>query len=235
VAFSTVPEDWFPILWWLAAITMVVANLIALVQSNVKRMLAYSSIAHGGYLIVGVAAANEMASGAMLFYLLVYTLMNIGAFAVVITVAHQGEDRLQLEDYAGFGWQQPLMGVFLTIFLLSLAGFPGTGGFMGKIFLLQGAVDSGLWTLAIILVLATLVSYWYYLRVAWYMWMREAAGPEAHASVFTPFSMRLALFGAAGLILILGIFPGAFGFLDFVQSSVESLSAGGGFVAGLLP
>ncbi len=229
VAFSTVYEDWFPILWWLAAITMVVANLIALVQSNVKRMLAYSSIAHGGYLMVGVAAANEMASGAILFYLLIYTLMTIGAFGIVISVAHQGEDRLQIEDYAGFGWQQPLLGVFLTIFLLSLAGFPGTGGFIGKIFLLQGAADSGLWTLSVVLVLSTVVSYWYYLRVAWFMWMREAPGPDAHASVYAPLPMQVALFGAAGLILFLGIFPGAFGFLDFVQSSVDALFGVGGF------
>jgi NADH-quinone oxidoreductase subunit N len=235
VAFSSVPEEWFPILFWLAAITMVVANLIALVQSNVKRMLAYSSIAHGGYLIVGVAASNEMASGAMLFYLLVYTLMNIGAFAVVISVANHGEDRLQIEDYGGFGWQQPLLGVFLTVFLLSLAGFPGTGGFIGKIFLLQGALDSDLWTLAIILVLSTLLSYWYYLRVVWFMWMREAPGPDAHASVFAPMSMRVALFGAAGLVILLGIFPGAFGFLEFVQSSVDSLVTAGGSLAQMMP
>ena len=124
---------------------------------------------------------------AMLFYLLIYTLMNIGAFAVVISVAHQGEDRLQIEDYAGFGWQQPLLGVFLTVFLLSLAGFPGTGGFIGKIFLLQGAMEADLWTLAVVLVMATLVSYWYYLRVAWYMWMREAPEPDAHAAVLAPF------------------------------------------------
>jgi len=231
VAFPSLHEDWFPILWWLAAITMVAANLIALVQSNVKRMLAYSSIAHGGYLLVAVVAANEMASGAMLFYLLIYTLMNIGAFAIVISVAHQGEDRLQIEDYGGFGWQQPLMGVFLTVFLLSLAGFPGTGGFIGKIFLLQGAVDSGLWTLAIVLVLSTVLSYWYYLRVVWFMWMREASGPDAHASVFAPLPMRVALFGAAGLILFFGIFPGAFGFLEFVQGSVDSLFRVGGFLA----
>ncbi|MFH1762957.1 MAG: NADH-quinone oxidoreductase subunit N [Gemmatimonadota bacterium] len=229
VAFPTVYEEWFLILWWLAAITMVAANLIALVQSNVKRMLAYSSIAHGGYLIVGIVAANEMASAAMLFYLLVYTLMNIGAFGIVISVAHQGEDRLQVEDYAGFGLQQPLLGLFLTVFLLSLAGFPGTGGFIGKIFLLQGAVGSDLWTLAVVLVLSTVLSYWYYLRVVWYMWMRDASGPDAHASVISPLPMRVALFGAAGLILFLGIFPSAFGFLDFVQSSVDSLFGGTGF------
>lgn len=235
VAFSSVTENWFTFLWWLAAITMVVANLIALVQPNIKRMLAYSSIAHGGYLIVGIVAANEMASAAMLFYLLIYTLMNIGAFAIVIIVAHQGEDRLQIEDYAGFGWQQPLLGMFLTIFLLSLAGFPGTGGFIGKIFLLQGAVDSGLWTLAIVLVMATVASYWYYLRVAWYMWMKDAPQADSHAVVYAPMAMRVALFGAAGLILFLGVFPNAFGFLDFVQASVDSLSNAGGFLAGMMP
>jgi NADH-quinone oxidoreductase subunit N len=233
VAFDAVYESWSPILWWLAAITMVVGNLIALVQGNVKRMLAYSSIAHGGYLLVALVAANGMASAAMLFYLLIYTLMNIGAFAIVISVAHQGEDRLQIEDYAGFGWQQPLLGVFLTIFLLSLAGFPGTGGFMGKIFLLQGAMEGGLLTLTIVLVMATLLSYWYYLRVVWYMWMREAPSPDAHAAVVAPFPMRVALFVAAGLILFLGIFPGVA--LEIVRTSVDSLTNVSGFLVGLAP
>ena len=233
VAFGAVYETWFPILWWLAAITMVVANLIALVQSNVKRMLAYSSIAHGGYLLVAIVAANEMASAAVLFYLLVYTLMNIGAFGIVISVAHQGEDRLQVEDYAGFGWQQPLLGVFLTVFLLSLAGFPGTGGFMGKIFLLQGAVTEDLWTLAVILVMATVFSYWYYLRVVWFMWMREAPSADAHASVVASLPMRIALVTAVGLILYLGIFPGTL--MGFVEGSVDTLNQGAGFLASLLP
>jgi NADH-quinone oxidoreductase subunit N len=221
VAFDTMYAAWYPILWWLAAITMVTANLIALVQPNVKRMLAYSSIAHGGYLLVGLVAANEMASAAMLFYLLVYTLMNIGAFGIVIAVAHQGEDRLQVEDYGGFGWQHPLLGVFLTVFLLSLAGFPGTGGFMGKIFLLQGAVGSGLWTLAVVLVMATVFSYWYYLRVVWFVWMKDASSATAHAHVVVGLPMRIALFVAVGLILYLGIFPGAL--LSIVESGVVPL------------
>ncbi|TFH66189.1 MAG: hypothetical protein E4G90_04855, partial [Gemmatimonadales bacterium] len=129
----------------------------------------------------------------------------------------------------------PLLGLFLTVFLLSLAGFPGTGGFIGKIFLLQGAVGSDLWTLAVVLVLSTVISYWYYLRVVWYMWMRDASGPDAHASVIAPLPMRVALFGAAGLILFLGIFPSAFGFLDFVQSSVGSLFGASGFLAQMSP
>ncbi|MGD8360015.1 MAG: NADH-quinone oxidoreductase subunit N [Gemmatimonadota bacterium] len=233
VAFDSIYQTWYPILWWLAAITMVVANLIALVQSNVKRMLAYSSIAHAGYLLVALVAANETASAALLFYLLVYTLMNVGAFGIVIAVAHQGEDRLQIEDYAGFGWQQPLLGVFLTVFLLSLAGFPGTGGFMGKIFLLQGAVASDLWTLAVILVLATVFSYWYYLRVVWFMWMREAPSPDAHTSVVASLPMRVALVSAVALILYLGVFPGAL--LGLVERSVDSVSILGGSLAALIP
>ncbi|HET9949383.1 MAG TPA: NADH-quinone oxidoreductase subunit N, partial [Longimicrobiales bacterium] len=183
VAFEPARETWYPILWGLAAVTMVAANLIALVQPNVKRMLAYSSIAHAGYLLVAITAANQAAAAGLLFYLFVYTLMNIGAFGIVIGVAHQAEERLQVDDYSGFGWEQPLLGVILTILLLSLAGFPGTGGFMGKIYLLQGAADAGLWVLAVVLVLTTLASYWYYLRLAWFMWMRSPVTADQHAKV----------------------------------------------------
>ncbi|NJD19685.1 MAG: NADH-quinone oxidoreductase subunit N [Gemmatimonadetes bacterium] len=233
VAFDGAYATWYPIMWWLAAITMVTANLIALVQSNVKRMLAYSSIAHAGYLMVALTAANETAAAGMLFYLLVYTLMNIGAFAIVITVAHQGEERLQIEDYSGFGWSQPALGVLLTIFLLSLAGFPGTGGFMGKIFLLQGAVDSELWTLSVILVLTTVASYWYYLRVAWFMWMREPLSAGQHVQAVAPLPMRIALVASVALILLLGLFPSMA--LDFARASVQGLGLLGAGLSGLAP
>jgi NADH-quinone oxidoreductase subunit N len=231
VAFDAAYGAWYPILWWLAAVTMVAANLMALVQSNVKRMLAYSSIAHAGYLLVAITAANETAAAALLFYLLVYTLMNIGAFAVVIGVAQQGEEHLQIDDYAGFGWAQPLLGLVLTVFLLSLAGFPGTGGFMGKIFLLQGAADAELWVLAIILVLTTIASYWYYLRVAWYMWMKPSTTDGQNALVVAPLPMQLALVVAVSLILYTGLFPGAA--LDFARASVGGLGALGSDVTGL--
>jgi len=233
VGFDGAYETWYPLLWWLAAITMVTANLIALVQSNVKRMLAYSSIAHAGYLLVAMTAANENAAAGMLFYLMVYTLMNIGAFAIVISVAQQGEERLQIEDYSGFGWSQPMLGVFLTIFLLSLAGFPGTGGFIGKIYLLQGAADAELWMLMTILVLTTVASYWYYLRLAWFMWMKEASSASQHGSVLAPLPMRVALFASVALILYLGIFPGAA--LDFAHNSVQGLGALGGSLLGMAP
>lgn len=223
VAFDPIHAVWYPILWWLAAITMVTANLIALVQSNVKRMLAYSSIAHAGYLLVAITAANQTAAAGLLFYLLVYTVMNIGAFAIVIGVAHQGEERLQIEDYAGFGWAHPTLGVILTIFLLSLAGFPGTAGFMGKIFLLQGAADAQQWYLSVILVLTTIASYWYYLRVAWFMWMTGSAAEGRHDLVITPLPTRIALFVSVGVVLYLGFFPGMA--IDFARASVEGLAA----------
>src|SRR5690606_23778220 len=167
----------------------------------------------------------------LLFYLLVYTLMNIGAFAVVIGVAHHGEDRLNVEDYAGFGWAQPVLGVFLTIFLLSLAGFPGTGGFMGKLYLLQAAADAELWSLAVILVLTTIASYWYYLRVAWFMWMRPSVSDAEHARVETPIPMQLALVVCVGLILYTGIFPGQA--LEFARGSIQGLGLPGLDVVGL--
>jgi NADH-quinone oxidoreductase subunit N len=233
VAFGSVYETWYAIMWWLAAATMVVANLIALAQTSVKRMLAYSSVAHAGYLLVALTAANELAAAGMLFYLLVYALMNMGAFAIVLAVGRQGEENLQIDDYAGLGLRHPMLGVFLTIFLLSLAGFPGTGGFMGKIYLLQAAADARLWTLSIVLVLATVVSYYYYLRLAWFTWMREPARADQHDGVFIPLSTRVALAASVGIVLFLGIFPGAF--LEFARTSVEGIAGVGGVFLSSMP
>jgi NADH-quinone oxidoreductase subunit N len=194
-------------------------------------MLAYSSIAHAGYLLVAVTASNETAAAGMLFYLLVYTVMNIGAFAIVIAVARHSEERLQIEDYAGFGWAQPALGVLLTIFLLSLAGFPGTGGFMGKIYVLQGAADAQLWYLSVILVLTTIASYWYYLRVAWFMWMKRPISEDQHDQVIVPVPMRLALIVAVTIVIYTGLFPAPA--LEFARSSVEGLGALSGSMLGL--
>jgi len=229
-AFPALHEAWGPILWALAALTMVGANLIALVQTSMKRMLAYSSIAHAGYLLVAITAANEVAAAGLLFYLLVYTVMNIGAFAVVIAVGGQGEENPLVEDYAGLGQRQPLLAVLLTLFLLSLAGFPGTGGFIGKIYLLRGAADAGLWSLAVILVLTTVLSYYYYLRVAWFAWMREASRPDQYERVLVPLPMRLALIGGAAVVLYLGIFPSSA--LELARASVEGLGSVGGVLLG---
>jgi NADH-quinone oxidoreductase subunit N len=233
VAFGGLYEVWYPVLWWLAAITMVVANVVALAQTSVKRMLAYSSIAHAGYLLVALTAANEMAVAGLLFYLLVYVVMNMGAFAVVMTVGRQGEENLSLDDYAGLGARHPLLGVVLTIFLLSLAGFPGTAGFMGKIYLLQGAADARLWTLAIILVLTTVVSYYYYLRVAWYAWMRAPVREDQHEGLVVPLPVRVALAVGVAAVLFLGIFPSSL--MELARDSVGALTSAGGGLLGFIP
>jgi NADH-quinone oxidoreductase subunit N len=220
VAFPALYASWYPVAWWLAALTMVGGNLLALAQSNVKRMLAYSSVAHGGYLLVGLSAGNETATAGVLFYLFVYTIMTAGAFAILMIVADQGEERTQLEDFAGLGSTRPAMALLLTIFLLSLAGFPGTGGFVAKIFLLQGAAASELWTLAVILALTTVVSYYYYLRVAWTMWM-YAAPDTADGGIpgRVPGPVRVTLILSAAVLLFLGILPG--GLLDVAMAAAE--------------
>jgi len=228
VAFPALYASWYPVIWWLAALTMVVGNLIALSQGSVKRMLAYSSVAHGGYLLVGLAAGNQVATAAILFYLLVYTVMTVGVFGIVMIVAKQGEERLEIEEYAGLGAAHPLLGVLLTIFLLSLAGFPGTGGFMAKIYLLQGAVESRLWTLAILLALATVISYYYYLRVAWYTWMRPARQDGEWAGIAPALSLRAALVASAAILLLLGILPG--GVLEAALTAADGLGSPGSAV-----
>jgi NADH-quinone oxidoreductase subunit N len=233
VAFVGAYERWWAILWWLAVVTMVVANLIATVQVSVKRMLAYSGIAHAGYLMVAIVAANETAAAGLLFYLLIYTFMNIGAFGIVILVSRQSEERLEIQEYAGFGWEHPLLGVLFTVFLLSLAGFPGTGGFIGKVFLLQGAMEADLVYLSVILVLTTVVSYWYYLRVAWYMWMRDAPEGATDEPIYVPVSLRLALITGVVLIVYFGVFPGVT--MEWVRSSVSGLSLVGPGLIGLAP
>ncbi len=218
--FLGLHETWDIIAIGLGITTMVVANLIALVQGNVKRMLAYSSVAHAGYLLVALAAASTRGAASFLFYALVYTLMTIGAFAVVLAVGGRGEERLDLDAYAGLGWRHPAIGTAMTVFLLSLAGFPLTGGFIGKVFILGAAVERGLVLLAIVLVLTSLVSYWYYLRVAWYMWFRSSAAEPAAPLAMTS-AISVALFLAAAAVVFLGVFPGSL--LDLAEASAASL------------
>ena len=153
VAFAGAYDEWAGVLSWIALVTMFGANLVALTQGSVKRMLAYSSIAHAGYLLVAVLSANAYGAAAFLFYLLTYTLMTAGAFGIVIANAKGLKERNTLEDFAGYGWKQPLLGAIFTVFLLSLAGFPLTGGFIGKMFILRSSLEAGNVVLAADLVL----------------------------------------------------------------------------------
>ncbi|MEX0647576.1 MAG: NADH-quinone oxidoreductase subunit N [Balneolaceae bacterium] len=167
--------DWTGVLQAVSILTMIVGNLIALVQDNVKRMLAYSSIAHAGYLLVGLAAGTAAGYSGVLYYLFAYTLMNIGAFGVISYYErNHGLNFTEIDSYAGLGFKMPVMGVMLSIFLFSLAGIPPFVGFIGKYYVFAAAVNAGLIPLAIIGVLASAASVYYYLRVMVYLYFREA-------------------------------------------------------------
>jgi NADH-quinone oxidoreductase subunit N len=205
VQLAPAADFWSGVVWWLAMLTMIVPNLVALVQNNVKRMLAYSSVAHAGYLLVGVAAGTAFGRAASLFYLAAYTLMTLGAFAVVYAVAGKGDRRMTLADFRGLGWRRPALGFALLVFLLSLAGFPPTGGFVGKLFLLRAAIDADQVSLAVTLVLTSLISYYYYFRVVWKMYFEEGA-EQAIASPGRAFRFSTAV--CTGGVLLLGLLPG---------------------------
>jgi len=166
--------EWSDVIWLFAIFTMVVGNVLALVQDNVKRMLAYSSIAHAGYIMIGLAAGTDAAYSAVLFYLFAYTLMNIGAFGIVAYYEwHKGYDFTEVKNYSGLGFQQPLMGVLMSVFLFSMVGIPPFAGFIGKYRVFAAAVDEGLIGLVIVGVLASAASVYYYLRVLIHLYMKE--------------------------------------------------------------
>jgi NADH-quinone oxidoreductase subunit N len=206
----------FVLLWILAALTMVVGNLIALRQTNVKRILAYSSIAHAGYLMVAILARNDES---LVFYLTAYLFMNIGAFAAVIALGKKDHEYLKLEDYKGIGFKYPWIGATFAVFLISLAGFPPTGGFLAKFYVFAAAVRQDLVPLVIIGVLASLVSVFYYLRIVVYMYMREPSY-EVDINFDNP-ALFLALFLCLYGVLQLGIFPG--NILVIIKQAVSSL------------
>ncbi|HEX2078334.1 MAG TPA: NADH-quinone oxidoreductase subunit N [Longimicrobium sp.] len=182
VGFGGNYPDWSRPVYLIAALTMIAGNLLALTQGSLKRMLAYSSIAHAGYLLAAVLAGTQRGgAAAFLFYLLVYTLMTAGAFGILAANAREGEERVTLEDFAGLASQKPVLAALFSIFLLSLAGFPLTAGFLGKLYILRALVASELNWLAVILVLTSLVSYFYYLRVIVVMYMRPARSADQHA------------------------------------------------------
>ncbi len=214
---------WVSVLWWLALLTMIVPNLIALAQDNVKRMLAYSSIAHAGYILVAVVSANALGRSAIVFYLAVYGLMTLGAFAVVYLVAGRRDARVFLSDYRGLGWRRPMLGIALVVFLLSLAGFPPTGGFVGKLYILRAALDAGQIALAVTLVLTSLVSYYYYLRVVWKMYFEEM--PEGSPIPARPgVAFRVATVVSAIGVLAAGLFPGPG--IERIDEATEGLRPG---------
>ncbi len=204
------------LLWAIAVLTMLLGNLIALRQKNVKRMLAYSSIAHAGYILVAILARE---SAGLVFYLASYLFMNIGAFSALMALSKKDKEYLELDDFSGIGFQYPWIGATFAVFLFSLAGFPPTAGFLAKFYVFSTAVRQGLVPLVIIGVLASLISVFYYLRVIVYMYMRQ---PEREIDIVmeNP-ALFLVLFLCLYGVLQLGIFPG--NVLVVIRQAVSAL------------
>ncbi len=205
-AFDAAGSAWEPVLWIVALATMTIGNFAALVQDNIKRLLAYSSIAHAGYVLVAVTAHSDAGSAAVMFYLAAYALMNVGAFAVVTHVARAGERRLSLNDFAGLARSEPVVAGLFTVFLLSLIGIPLTGGFFGKFYIFKAALESQLYLLTVLGLLNSAVAAYYYLRVLVVMYFHEPAAEAVEAEPVTP-GVNFVLWFSAGATLLLGIFP----------------------------
>src|SRR3981189_3493538 len=219
--FATVPAAthfWFWAFWALAALTMFAGNLGALVQTNVKRLLAYSSIAHAGYILVAFAAVTSMARGgsaeaapayaAVLFYLLSYALMKLGAFTIVSQLGGAGEKHLSLDDYAGLSQRQPFVAAALSVYLLSLLGLPVTAGFFGKFYIFKAAVNSHLLWLAVLMAINSIIGAYYSLRVIVVMYMRESsAEAKSAAPVGFPITVNFVLAFTVVGTLYFGLFP----------------------------
>ena len=217
-AFQPIGDRWEPLIWMSALLSMTIGNFAALVQSNVKRMLAYSSIAHAGYVLVAVTARSEDGVAAAMFYLAAYALMNVGAFAVVGHISGRNEKYVKIDDLAGLGVTQPVTAAALAIFLLSLIGVPLTGGFFGKFYIFKAAIESKLVWLAVLGLLNSAVAAYYYLRILVVMYMQEP-GEAASAVEPLPWGLKAALFVPAVGILLLGIYPVSL--LDFALRSAK--------------
>ena len=213
VLYLAMPSDrWTTVMATIALITMVYGNVVALVQSNVKRMLAYSSVAHAGYLMVALTAANEMAAAGLLFYLLVYTVMNVGAFGVMSLLEWDGRGGRDqtLDSLAGVGHRRPILGWTMVFFMFGLAGFPPLGGFLGKYAVFAPAVDAGLTWLVIVGVLASAASAYYYLRVLVVFFMKSADDvgvPVSDDAFPVPATSAVVLVACAAALLVLGVVP----------------------------
>jgi NADH-quinone oxidoreductase subunit N len=217
-ALPDLSDTWVPAVAVIAALTMIVGNVVALAQPNVKRMLAYSSIAHAGYIMMGVAAGigSDTGVSAALFYMLAYLFTNLGAFAVVVAVEQQDGRGVMLDDYKGLARRSPMLALALAYFMLSLTGVPPTGGFSGKFFLFQAALDADLLWLAIVGAVTSVVSGYFYLRVVYLAIMFDPEGDPAPVSNWPALNTAVAL--TVVVTLILGILPGAW--FDVAQEAV---------------
>ena len=203
-AVPALAPSWEILLCTIAVLSMVVGNLGAIMQTNIKRMLAFSSISHAGYLLIAVIAKSSLAGSSLLFYMLSYAFTTFGAFGIIILLGRKGEENLELENYSGLAYKHPLMALSMTVFLLSLGGMPPFAGFVAKFYIFSAAIEEGFVTLVIIAVLNSAISFYYYLKVVVFMYMKEPAG-EFNISL-TPMTLFVVIIGLIGTIE-LGIFP----------------------------
>jgi NADH-quinone oxidoreductase subunit N len=188
----------------LAAVSMILGNVVAISQSNIKRMLAYSSIAHAGYMLIGLAANNQLGKSGIMFYLTSYMFTNIGAFGVLSMLESEGEKNLTFDDYAGLGTKKPILALMMAVFMFSLAGLPPFGGFFGKYYIFIAAINAHLTWLAILGVMSSVVSVYFYLRLVMVMYFHDGSTEYLSKPVFSSFAVLMV---ATLAILQLGIFP----------------------------
>ena len=205
VAFQPLTWDWVPVVWVVAAVSVIAGSVLAIAQKDIKRMLAYSSIAHAGFILIGLTAPGQPGMRASLFYLLAYSAMIVGAFGVVMLVSSRGEQRTNLSSYAGLYRRSPLLAGLLTLFLLSMAGIPPTAGFIAKVSVFGAAIDAGHWELALVGVLASVAAAFFYIRVMVLMYMQD---PQDDVVPDVSLMPRLALAIPAVATVVLGVLPG---------------------------
>jgi len=211
--------DWTPILSVIAAVTMIGGSVLGVLQSNVKRMLAYSSIAHAGYLLLGIVSANTAGKAGILFYLLAYAVTNLGALGIVALLGTATQPHDQLRDFAGLWKSRPGLAGLMTVFLLSLGGFPPTAGFIGKWYIFSAAVQQGHYWLAIIGVLTSVVSVFFYLRIVVMMYMTDEGPTRTRPAISVP--SMLALGFAVLATFYLGVLPTKV--LDYALQSIQTI------------
>lgn len=219
MSFAPFSEYWVDGLWYLALATMIIGNAGAYVQTNLKRIFAYSSIAHGGYLIMGFVAMNEIGLEAVLYYLEAYMFISVGAFGALIVAGKNGRECTTLDDLKGLAQHRPFLAKLMALFTLSLAGVPGTAGFVGKLWLFGAAVQSGYILLAVVGILTTMLSFYYYLRIIVMMYMHDAE-KDARFDQYSV-SNTIALCIAAFFIILLGVFPNLL--WDTIRASMVGL------------
>jgi NADH-quinone oxidoreductase subunit N len=219
-AFEPLRPDWTPVLWLVSAATMIYGTIVAVRQSNMKRMLAYSSIAHAGYISLGIVAGNDVGKSAILYYLAAYGVTNLAAFATLALLSTRERQNDDVGDVAGLAATHPAMATLMTVFLLSLGGMPPTAGFVAKWYVFSAAVGAGYYWLAIIGVLTSVVSIFFYLRIVVSMWMAEPAGEPRTLGAPSAIGMA-ALTVSMIAVFYLGILPARV--LDFAVASIATI------------